>query len=497
LMKFVNGFEKILKTIEPINLLERYGWLLSTRWPKLPKKEKENDLDQDKQIETAQNNAAREILDTVPLEKIIKFAKEDAEFKGEVGLILGRIVKIGNEENAVLDSLICEELDVIQFEIVNYSRSRINCTNKDWVEKQINRLKKASISNVDVFSLLLLGLPENMETWKRVELYDTEIESAYWRRASGMSRSDRLSEADFAISKLLDVNRPYQALQLAGDHKIALSSKLLKRLVQSILVCDDENEKKQHRAMFTYHLANVFRQLHENNDLNLHELAELEVPFASIFDDLKRNLKSTFAIHRVLQNDPTYFAYLISTIYFTDDGVKSNEENLTEEQLNVRAKNSISILDTFSTLPGLKEDGSIDAEELESWIESANKKCKEIKRTKGFEYQIGKLLANSPIDDDGHWPHIAVRNVIEKISNKRIDLEILIGKRNKRGMTVRSPGDGGAQENDLSLKYAQSSDFLVEKWPKTARIIKRLSDSYQYDAKREDNEDDLRDLMYN
>ncbi len=67
-----------------------------------------------------------------------------------------------------------------------------------------------------------------------------------------------------------------------------------------------------------------------------------------------------------------------------------------------------------------------------------------------------------------------------------------IGRNNARGVTSRSVYAGGEQERALSTKYHDWASKLTPQWPRTARMLRGLSESYERDAQRHDAEAELR-----
>ena len=166
---------------------------------------------------------------------------------------------------------------------------------------------------------------------------------------------------------------------------------------------------------------------------------------------------------------------------------------MAEKMANVANK----ILDSWYLIPGASNDGSIDEEKLMKWIEDARKCCEKTKHTTGGDIQIGFLLAHAPADSDGVWPHISVRNIIEKLSNPIIESHIENEIYNSRGVVSRNPYDGGKQERDLAEKYNGMSQIMRIKWPRTSTMLRSIAESYEHCAQREDLDSDLRDLCRN
>jgi hypothetical protein len=295
----------------------------------------------------------------------------------------------------------------------------------------------------------------------------------------------------------LDADRPDAALSIAGDHKISLPSAVLQRLLQALLSFDPK-KKPTDGTMFRYYLEGVFKQLYERDELSLEEIAQVEWPFAQILgDELGKHTSQPLAIHRVLQRDPSFFALLVSFLYKRDDGtVDPTHEKIPEERKEAMLGNARQVLRSWQLLPGLKDDGALDGKQLSDWVEAARKQCAETNHVTGGDLQIAEILAKSPPDPDGVWPHKAIRDVIEKLQNQVIERHIPVAVYNNRGVSTRGMYDGGAQERTLAKRYEEMSKALSAKWPRTAAMLGAIAKSYHRDAQHEDVSTDLRDLSW-
>lgn len=138
-------------------------------------------------------------------------------------------------------------------------------------------------------------------------------------------------------------------------------------------------------------------------------------------------------------------------------------------------------------VPGLDSDGAINKERLNCWVDHVRQRLAESDRTKIGDQRIGAGLAASPPEPDGEWPSPAVRDLIERLNSDHIDLGITMAIRAQRGITTRSPIEGGDQERDLAGTYHQKSLQFSDS-PRTSAIFKDLADTYQRDARRHDHD---------
>lgn len=490
---YVPALNRILERLAPTDVLERVGWLLATPWPRLPQGESKQYDATDASVKAAQKGAAREVLDKASMDKILEFSGT-IQYQGVLGHSLSMAVRDEDEGDNVLDGLLVRAADM-PILVRGFALGRVEVAGRGWVDEQINRLKARGNYSPEACGLLYFGLPESSETWSLVSAQGKDVETAYWKQASGYSRTSKTDDAHIAVEKLLDVKRPEAALQIAGDPQVDIPSSLLQRLLQEFLTTDEK--KLRAGAMDEYYLGHVFNQLYQKNDLPIEEMVKLEWPFAALFNELKRYTSSPMALHRALQIDPQFFARLITFIYKRDDHAPDpTRGDSTKEMAERRAHVTHEVLDSWYLIPGAKDDGTLDEKELTDWVEAARKQCAETKHVIGCDLEIGFLLAHAPSDPDGTWPHLAARNLIERLNNETIDRHIQSEIYNSRGVVSRGLNDGGQQERGLAEKYKKMSNAVKTKWPRTSAMLRGIAESYEHQAKREDIDSDLHDLRW-
>jgi hypothetical protein len=442
----VPALNRILERFAPTNVIERVGWLLATPWPRLPQGEPREYDAKDTTVKTAQKAAAREVLDHAPMEEIFVFSST-IQYQGVLGHSLAIAVRDDNESNTVLDALLTRAADMPLL-VRGYALGRVEAKGRGWVDGEIKRLKSNGNYSPETCALLYLGLPESAETWAAIEGHGKDEEGAYWKHARGYSQTDKSGHAPIAVEKLLNAKRPAAALEVAGDPKANIPSKLLQRLLQELLEVEDN--KMRVTVMDEFHLGHVFNQLYRKNELSIEEMAKLEWRYVGLSEELKRYTSSPMALHRALQTDPQFFAHLVSRIYRRDDRSDDpGDEGVSDETRSQRARMANAVLDSWYLIPGANEDGTLDEKVLTEWIDAARKRCGETKQVIGCDFQIGYILAHAPADSDGAWPDIAVRNVIERLNNQTIDDHIQTEIYNSRGVVSRGVNDGGSQERVL------------------------------------------------
>ena len=172
------------------------------------------------------------------------------------------------------------------------------------------------------------------------------------------------------------------------------------------------------------------------------------------------------------------------------DVFKGENENETPDQPDDRAKArwrlSYSLFRRFSTIPGLTPAG-IDAQALRSWIDRVRELGRETDRIAVTDSCIGRLLAHSPSDSDGGWPHRCVRDEIERIQSVELERGVEIERYNMRGVYGKAVFEGGDKERELAEEYRRYA-AIATAWPNTSALLTAIAKGWLRDAEREDLE---------
>ncbi len=180
-------------------------------------------------------------------------------------------------------------------------------------------------------------------------------------------------------------------------------------------------------------------------------------------------------------------------VVYREDNQES--QDVTEEQ-RTRARYAHDLLSRWHRGPGLNADGSASPEKLKTWVDKALESASAHGRRKAAEHQIGKVLAHYPPGADGAWPHDAVRELIEEHASEEMEHGITLGVLNSRGVVSRSLDEGGRQERAIAVQYKEYARILSDKWPRTAMLMKEIARSYDFQARREDLETEIREDLW-
>lgn len=190
------------------------------------------------------------------------------------------------------------------------------------------------------------------------------------------------------------------------------------------------------------------------------------------------------ALYRLLGREPQEFVQMIQALYRAEGEPKRTPS--AQEQ--AFAHLAFNVLRDWKSVPGQREDGTIDGDALFAWVRSARPALSDSGRGSVGDEQIGEVLAASPVGTDGIWPAEEVRDVIDTLGSSRIDTGLNIGRSNHRGMTSRGAFEGGTQERALEEQYRREADAIATKWPRTARVLRSIAESYRSEARLHDLE---------
>lgn len=328
---------------------------------------------------------------------------------------------------------------------------------------------------------LLLALPVGHATWEIVRGQCDEVSTAYWR----LLDPGRIEEEDVpeAVENLLAAGRPFVAAKLLADRVDSLERHL--DLVADVLemTASTSVEFDAPGRDFGYHAEFLLDAL-ASHDSDAARLARLEWRLMPALDDRARPPET---LHGLLAKDPAFFVEMLSLVY--RQAVESPEaepEEMTRQD-EMRAAVAFRVLDSWNILPGSQDDHEVDATELRNWVGSARSSLGEAGLTaKGLEV-IGGLFSHSPYDADGTWPIVAVREIIQELDCRDLERGFVVGALNRRGPVVRDLAGGGAEETSVADAFDGLAVAVRATHPRTARILRRLRDSYRENASHLDH----------
>jgi len=473
--------QKLYDDLTPTDPFLRYTWLFDSA-AMLPDPAGDWDANA-KKLEEIQNETAPILLadhgqdlifaiaDTVEHARYLGFALvRGGAPKQEINAIVERALKSNNpKHHSLADGLI---------------RMRFYSGNQDKAYAE-ELFAKALAGNWgdEALQTILAVLPANAWTWGLAHAAGEKTEAEYWQRVEAFALNSEENDPAHAIERLIAAGRARHALRLAGHlvRSKELPSELLVRLLlaavqQPFGKSGDRNEP----TMFQYYVVEILSKLDQDPNVSRDTMLTLEWAYLPVLEYSKRPAK---VIMEELARNPGLFVELICAIYKPAEGSDVPADTSDPARAEKMASQAYRLLRLWSVIPGTQADGSINAQELEDWVNQARKLGQERGRLNPVDNYIGEVLSGAPTGDDGIWPALPVRELIERgVRSTRLVSGFEIGRRNRRGITMRSPRDGGQQERELANWYRSMSEKMNVEWPRLAGILEDIAKSYDHDA---------------
>ena len=473
--------------LEPKDELLKIKWLFDDHHPPVvdPKGRYRWDTDNAKAFDSARKKAVAQLVKDRGVDGVLELAKS-AKFPTLVGRAYAQIIKRKELPQVFVDALKANGAANWDFAhgaiaLNVYERPALG---EKWADKLLDRALKERWGNLAV-ERLLLSLPPNERFMQRVASIGGEAEAAYWSKIDPF----RIKVPDTAISgiveRLLKAKRARAATSYAGHHFEHISSDLFIRTLTHALAEEPPKANGNDSTMFQHYVTNIFEKLDQDSSVAVNDLARLEWGYLRLLEHSNRQPKT---LPKLLAISPEFFVEVLSAVYKG----QHEERGLDKDAPDYEARAAIAtqawtLLHSWRHVPGTV-DGKIDGTELDRWVRKTRALCAGADREIIGDQQIGQVLAYAPADDDGTWPCKPVRDLIESIRSEEMEKGILTGIVNSRGITTRSPIDGGAQERALAHRYRSWSEITRLEYPRTSAVLTKIAENYDWDAKHHDND---------
>ncbi len=485
--EWVNKLQRAYERFEVDDPVSRYAWLFSHH-PDLLEPSGREWLVKRGDVEAARLQAAQEVYATGGYVLVLDLAAS-AEVPGELGVILGKSELLTAEEE---DDLLREGLGSSEgprgYLARGFVVGRFRERGWPWVEAKLPEVSEwSSEQKADFFTTL----PFEGRTWDQLEaMDDEEAQRLYWSRISVYGLSNA-ADCARAVDRFITHGRPHAAVDLISLHLSDEEAAIPPSMMADALERTVRSAPEEHVdwSLFSHHVSEVLDAIEASDEIEEERIAALEWYLLPLFGHHGRAPR---VLHRELSRNPSFFAEIIALVFKAED---EEPRELSEEDQN-RARLAYELLESWRSVPGLKEDGSVDLDILSRWVDEARKTTHAAGRGTVTDLRIGQVLASSPKGSDDAWPDIAVRDLIDDLGEENIERGFEMGVYNSRGTFSRSLTEGGEQERQLSERHKGYADVLNDEWPRTAAMLRRIADVYASEARREDVEAELREDLW-
>ncbi|MCI0648008.1 MAG: hypothetical protein L0332_30835 [Chloroflexi bacterium] len=336
----------------------------------------------------------------------------------------------------------------------------------------------------------LVASPSTPEIRQFVAQQGEPLGQQYWERVGRIANISDNGDLEITVRHLINARRWDEAVRIAGhcaaEGKAQGTDEIYFEVLRAGRTITREEAKRAFDQMGQWYIARIFQRLDQAMQIDVDEIARLEVFYIDILSESERPPKF---IMEQLEQSPEFFAELITLRFKAQHGPRDVELD-PQEQENVWRLASIAggIWHAWNGFPGRGLDKQERDEFLRCWCERALELCKQADREVIGHQQLGEVLCRVPPPSfDGIWPCLVAREYIER-GYEEIANGLRIAKYNSRGMTSRALGEGGIQERQLARQYREDAEKLKYEWIKTAAFLLDIADAYDREAHRNDKE---------
>jgi hypothetical protein len=327
----------------------------------------------------------------------------------------------------------------------------------------------------------LLSVPPDNNVRTALDAMGDKGRAYYWQHF--IPAWPAVGDVGYVLRELLHYKRSHLAAKLAAMYVRQGYAPPLAEDVRDVLVeaAQSKRDEVDHDTWeFAIPLLFAFLKDEMNaGRIDGAEVARLEFIYLPY---LSRHSVQPETVYQMMGQDPSFFADMIRHLYQGSEGDRGDQG----EGLSPRfAQRAFGLLLGWRTPPGQKDD-TIDAQQLNAWIDRARRLLADAQRAEIGDEYIGQMLSGSSLGSDGIWPAEAIREVVERLESDELDSGLRIGRRNQRGAVWSDPLAGGDKERKIQERYLADASQLAHRWPRTAAILRAIADSYARDAARED-----------
>lgn len=456
--------------------------------PDLPDIER-SDNDYDLRLTQLRAAAAATIATSLSWPELHCFAK-DTKLPWSLGASLVQANK-AMYDTEILELLETNDSADLQF-ASGYLAKRFQTDGWPWVQCHMS---EGNLSP-EQCAMLLLATDDFPKAWEVAEAANEKVAASFWHHFPTYSLGPDFPYAEVVAQRILAAGRPGGALDLLVLYRRQDSENERADLIANCLeeLLRPNPESSNVRVLTDHDLVEAFSCL-QQSPISTERLAKLEWAYLAIFD----HGSSPPTLSRQLAQSPSFFVEAVSCVYRPrltqgDEAEKTEPEPEVErdEMRQALARNAYQLLSGWRTLPGKREDGSVDGEFFMRWVAEARQLLRAAHRAEVGDLHIGFVLASSPPAPDGIWPCSEVRDLLETLQSAKIEDGLRQRIHNDRGVTTRGMLDGGDQELELALQYRRQADQLADQWPRIAAVLRGLAEDYEREARHYDEDAERR-----
>ncbi|WP_416412993.1 hypothetical protein [Pantoea sp. App145] len=324
---------------------------------------------------------------------------------------------------------------------------------------------------------LLLGWPQNEETWALVDSLGNHIRKYYWENIQSLPVNGSLEQLLYAIGQFRMNSRDIDVLSLVHFRLKELPTDLILDLLKKG-VSQINHAARYMGGMFSYYVSLALTELRRRTDVNEVDVARVEYSYIAVL----RFEKQPLTIVGLMIREPNIFIDVLSDVYRKEN---TELEEIISEEKKARISASYDLLNVFKGVLSQNEK-NIELSSLVDWVIQARNEAASKGIIEVCDTYIGYVFAHAQSDQvDTFWPPSVICKIIEQTASSHLERGISIECINKRGVYSKALNEGGAQERQLAEKYQKWAEETYV-YPRTSLLLTSISENWLRQAREED-----------
>ncbi len=312
---------------------------------------------------------------------------------------------------------------------------------------------------------ILSNLPLSKECVSKIQTLEEESQKLFWRITCGhFSSNIDASTLEIAIKRLNECGRANISLNILLLAKHSKKESVPDQLIIETLDSYDGSDDKLLVGKYTIQELIKFLQRGDNHN---EDLIRIEWNYLEFLDDIDDC--SPVTTWKEMANNPDFFMKILK-LY------KGDPENKTEKSIE-SAKKSFSVLYHWKSIPGLQDNGTIDVEKLDNWIETVKTEASKCGLLRLAQEEFGKVTFYSPQDPDGFFINRRIAYYLQDETAEGVRVGYSMEAFNSRGAHWVDPT--GKPEFELEEKYNSMANAADEEGMfRFANTLREIAQNY-------------------
>lgn len=316
---------------------------------------------------------------------------------------------------------------------------------------------------------ILSNLPLSKECVSKIQSLEEKSQDLFWRITCGHYSSNiDASTLEIVIKRLNECGRANISLNilLLAEHakKEYVSDQLI---VESLDSYDGSDDKL---LVGRYTIQELIKRLQMGDNHN-EDLIRIEWKYLYFLNSIDGC--SPVTIWKEMANNPDFFIKILK-LY------RGDPDNKTEDAIE-SAKKSFNVLYHWKSIPGLQDNGTIDVEKLDNWIEKVKTEASKCGLLRLAQEEFGKVSFYSPQDPDGFFINRRIAYYLQNDTAEGVRAGYSMEAFNSRGAHWVDPT--GKPEFELETKYNNMANAADEEGMfRFANTLREIAQTYHDEA---------------